>query len=140
MAGTFTFSMIKPDAVKDKHVGAIINMIEQAGFGIQAMQLTQLTLATARLFYQVHKNRPFYAQLCQYMTQGPVVAMVLAKAHAVADFRALIGATDPAQATTGTIRARFGKTVEANAVHGSDAEATAQQEVQFFFTQRELSL
>lgn len=133
MAGTFTFSMIKPDAVKDKHIGAIISMIEQAGFSIQAMQLTQLTPATARLFYQVHKDRPFYEQLCQYMVQGPVVAMVLKKDNAVADFRALIGATDPAQATAGTIRARFGKTVEANAVHGSDADETARQEVQFFF-------
>ncbi len=133
MADTITFSMIKPDAVKDKHIGAIINMIEQAGFRIRAMRLVLLTPQTARTFYQVHKERPFYEQMCQAMSTGPVVAMVLEKENAVTDFRTLIGATDPAQATVGTIREKFGKSIEANAVHGSDADETAEQEAKFFF-------
>ncbi|MFM2428440.1 MAG: hypothetical protein RL012_324 [Bacteroidota bacterium] len=133
MTGTVTFSMIKPDAVKDNHIGAIINMIEQAGFSIQAMKLVHLTSKTAGLFYQVHKDRPFYEQMCRSMSAGPVIAMVLEKENAVADFRELIGATDPAQAMVGTIRERFGKSIEANVVHGSDADETAIVEAQFFF-------
>jgi len=133
MEGTITFSMIKPDAVKDKHMGAIIDMIEQAGFGVRAMKLTHLTPKTAGVFYQVHKERPFYEQMCQAMSVGPVVAMVLQKDNAVADFRQLIGDTDPAQAAIGTIRARFGKSIEANAIHGSDADETAAIEAKFFF-------
>jgi nucleoside-diphosphate kinase len=133
MTSTITFSMIKPDAVKDKHVGDIINMIEKAGFNIRAMKLAHLTPETAGLFYQVHKDRPFYVQMCQAMSTGPVIAMVLEKENAVADFRELIGATDPAQATVGTIRERFGKSIEANVVHGSDADATAGIEAKFFF-------
>jgi nucleoside-diphosphate kinase len=135
MAGRITFSMIKPDAVQGNHIGAIIHMIEQAGFGIQAMKLTQLTPQTARTFYQVHEKRPFYEQMCEAMSAGPVVAMVLEKENAVADFRKLIGATDPAQATAGTIRERFGKHIEANAIHGSDADETATIEANFFFPQ-----
>jgi nucleoside-diphosphate kinase len=133
MASTITFSMLKPDAVKDNHVGDIINMIEKAGFNIRAMKLAHLTPETAGLFYQVHKDRPFYEQMCQAMSTGPVVAMVLEKDNAVADFRELIGATDPAQATVGTIRERFGKSIEANVVHGSDADETAAIEAKFFF-------
>ena len=133
MAGKITFSMIKPDAVKDKHVGAIINMIEQAGFSIQAMRLTQLTPEKAGIFYLVHKDCPFYEQMCQDMSTGPVIAMVLEKENAVADFRKLIGATDPAQAAAGTIRKKFGKSIDANAVHGSDADETAAIEAKFFF-------
>ena len=133
MAGTITFSMIKPDAVKDKHIGAIINMIEQAGFSILALQLTQFTPQTAALFYQIHKDRPFYEQLCNYMAKGHVIAMVLEKENAVADFRQLIGATDPTKAAEGTIRAKFGHSIEANAIHGSDADETAVVEVKFFF-------
>ena len=133
MAGKITFSMIKPDALKDKHVGAIINMIEQAGFSIQAMRLTQLTPEKAGIFYLVHKDRPFYEQMCQDMSTGPVIAMVLEKENAVADFRKLIGATDPAQAAAGTIRKKFGKSIDANAVHGSDADETAAQEIACFF-------
>lgn len=125
--------MIKPDAVKDKHVGAIINMIERAGFSIRAMKLVHFTPQKAALFYQVHKERPFYKQLCQYMATGPIVAMVLEKENAVADFRQLIGATDPAQAAKSTIRAKFGHSIEANAVHGSDADETAIVEANFFF-------
>lgn len=125
--------MIKPDAVKNKHVGAIIQMIEQAGFTIQALKMTQLTPQTAGQFYEVHKERPFYKQMCQDVAAGPVVAMTLAKENAVADFRALIGATDPAQAAEGTIRQRFGQSIDANAIHGSDADETAAQEIAFFF-------
>ncbi len=133
MTGTVTFSMIKPDAVKDNHIGAIINMIEQAGFSVRAMKLVHLTPKIAGLFYQVHKDRPFYEQMCQAMSTGPVVAMVLEKENAVADFRELIGATDPAQAVAGTLRERFGKSIEANAVHGSDTDETAAIEAKFFF-------
>ena len=133
MAGRITFSMIKPDAVQGNHIGAIISMIEQAGFSIQAMRLTQLTPKTAGEFYQVHKDRPFYHQMCEAMSAGPVVAMALEKENAVADFRQLIGATDPAQAIAGTIREQFGRTIEANAIHGSDADATAVLEAEFFF-------
>jgi nucleoside-diphosphate kinase len=133
MVGTMTFSMIKPDAVKDNHVGDIINMMEKAGFNIRAMRLVHLTPATAGLFYQVHKERPFYEQMCRSMSTGPVVVMVLEKENAVADFRKLIGATDPAQAPVGTIREKFGSSIEANAVHGSDADETAAIEAKFFF-------
>ena len=133
MAGTITFSMIKPDAVKDKHVGAIINMIEQAGFTIQAMRLAHLTPQAAGMFYLVHKERPFYEQMCAFIASGPVVAMVLQKENAVAEFRKLLGATNPAEAPTGTIRQKFGKSIYANAVHGSDADETAAIEAQFFF-------
>ena len=125
--------MIKPDAVKNKNIGAIINMIEHAGFNIQAIRITQLTPQTAGLFYQVHQERPFYEQMCLVMSTGPIVAMVLQKENAVADFRKLIGATDPAQATMGTIREKFGSSIEANAVHGSDANETAAIEAKFFF-------
>ena len=125
--------MIKPDAVKDQHIGAIINMIEQAGFSIRAMKLAHLTPKTAGLFYQVHKDRPFYKQMCQDMSTGPVIAMVLEKENAVADFRELIGATDPVQAAAGTIRAKFGRSIEANAIHGSDADETAAVETELFF-------
>jgi nucleoside-diphosphate kinase len=125
--------MIKPDAVKDKNIGAIINMIEHAGFNIQAIRITQLTPQTAGLFYQVHQERPFYEQMCLAMSTGPIVAMVLQKENAVADFRKLIGATDPAQATVGTLREKFGSSIEANAVHGSDADETAAIEAKFFF-------
>ncbi len=133
MAGTITFSMIKPDAVKDKQVGAIINMIEQAGFTIQAMRLVHLTHQAASIFYIVHKERPFYEQICTFIASGPVVAMVLQKENAVAEFRKLLGATNPAEAPTGTIRQKFGKSIYANAVHGSDADETAAIEAQFFF-------
>jgi len=133
MAHTITFSMIKPDAVKDKHIGAIIHMIEQAGFSIKAMKLTQLTPQTAGIFYEVHKDRHFYEHMCQAMSIGPVVAMVLEKENAVNDFRKLIGATDPAEAIEGTIRKKFGKSIEENAIHGSDADATAMVEAEFFF-------
>ncbi|MBV6647892.1 MAG: nucleoside-diphosphate kinase, partial [Cyclobacteriaceae bacterium] len=109
MAGTTTFTMIKPDAYGAGNAGAIIKMIEEAGFGIRAMKLTKLSPAKAGAFYEVHKERPFYQDLVDYMSSGPIVAMVLDKSDAVEDFRKLIGATDPTQAAEGTIRKLFAK-------------------------------
>lgn len=133
MAGTITFSMIKPDAVQKNHIGGIITMIEKAGFTIQAMKHTQLTPEAAAKFYEVHKERPFYKDMCEFVASGPVVAMVLAKENAVADFRSLLGATNPVEAEEGTIRKAFGESIDHNAVHGSDADETAAVEAKFFF-------
>lgn len=138
MAGTITFSMIKPDAVSDNNTGAILKMIEEAGFRIVAMKKTQLTKRTAAKFYEVHKERPFYDDLTTYMSSGPIVALVLEKENAVSDFRKLIGATNPAEAEEGTIRQRYAKSIEANAVHGSDADETAEKESEFFFEDDEM--
>jgi nucleoside-diphosphate kinase len=134
MAGNITFTMIKPDAYADGKSGAIIKMIEEAGFKIRAMKLTRLSYETAGLFYEVHKQRPFYKDLCTYMSSGPIVAVVLEKTNAIADFRKLIGATNPAQAEEGTIRKIFAKSIEANAVHGSDSDENAVIEGNFFFS------
>lgn len=133
MAKGITFSMIKPDAVEGGHTGAILKMIEEAGFRIVALKKTLLTPERAGEFYAVHKERPFYNDLCAYMSSGPIYAMILEKENAVADFRTLIGATDPAKAEKGTIRNLFAKNIEANAVHGSDADETAANESAFFF-------
>jgi len=138
MAGILTFSMIKPSAVQNRHIGGIIQMIEQAGFDIQALKHVQLTTEEAGQFYAVHKDRPFYTQMCQNIASGPVVAMVLSKDNAVVDFRNLIGPTDPAQAAEGTIRQRFGQSIEVNAIHGSDADETAAAEIKFFFPEKRL--
>lgn len=138
MAGTITFSMIKPDAVSENNIGAILKMMEEAGFRIVAMKKTQLTKNTAGKFYEVHKERPFYEDLTIYMSSGPIVALVLEKENAVADFRKLIGATNPAEAEEGTIRQRYAKSIEANAVHGSDADETAEKESEFFFEEDEM--
>lgn len=129
--------MIKPDAVSAGHSGAIIKMIEEAGFNLQAMKKTQLTKALAGQFYAIHKERPFYNDLCEYMSSGPIIAMTLSKKNAVEDFRTLIGATDPSQAAPGTIRQLFAKSIEANAVHGSDSDENAEIEAGFFFSQLE---
>ena len=137
MTGHITFTMIKPDAVIAGNTGAITNMIEEAGFRIQAMKKTQLTKEVAGQFYSIHKERPFYQDLCQYMSSGPIVAMVLNKDNAVDDFRKLIGATDPSQAAEGTIRQLFAKSIEANAIHGSDSDENALIESGFFFSQLE---
>lgn len=133
MSGNKTFSMIKPDAVKDGHIGAILKMMEDAGFRITALRMTKLTDERAGQFYEVHKERPFYADLKKYMSSGHIVAMVLEKENAVADFRKLIGATDPSKAEEGTIRKAFAKSMEANAVHGSDSDENAAIEASFFF-------
>jgi nucleoside-diphosphate kinase len=133
MNNNFTFSIIKPEIVAAKQIGEIITQIEQNGFIIRALDLTQLGIEDAEEFYAVHKDRPFYKDLCTYMASGPIVAMVLEKEDAVAEFRKLIGATNPAEAAEGTIRKRFGKSIEENAIHGSDADETALDEVEFFF-------
>ena len=133
MAENKTFTMIKPDAVQDNHIGGIIQMMEEGGFRVVALKKTRLTAERAGKFYEVHKERPFYNDLVRYMSSGPIVAMILEKDNAVADFRKLIGATNPAQAEEGTIRKKYAKSVEANAVHGSDSDENAQIEGDFFF-------
>lgn len=125
--------MIKPDAVANGHIGKIIDHITSAGFRIIALKYTRLTTAQAGAFYEVHKERPFYGELVEYMTSGPIVAAILEKDNAVADFRALIGATDPASAEEGTIRKRFAESKAKNAVHGSDSDENAEIEGNFFF-------
>lgn len=126
--------MLKPDATSANNTGAIIKMMEEAGFKIVAMKRTRMTAEVAGQFYAVHSERPFYADLCAYMSSGPIVAMILEKDNAVADFRTLIGATDPAKAEKGTIRNLFAKSIEANAVHGSDSDENAEIEGSFFFS------
>lgn len=137
MAGNRTFTMLKPDAVNAGNVGAIIKMIEEAGFKIVAMKKTRLSSELAGKFYEVHKARPFYGELCSYMSSGAIVPMILEKDNAVEDFRTLIGATDPKKAAPGTIRALFAKSIDANAIHGSDSDANAEIESNFFFSQFE---
>jgi nucleoside-diphosphate kinase len=129
--------MIKPDAVADGHTGAIIKMIEEAGFKIVAMKKTLLTPERAGEFYAVHKERPFYGDLRTYMSSGAIVPMILEKENAVADFRMLIGATNPANAEEGTIRKLYAKSIEANAIHGSDSDENATIEGGFFFAATE---
>jgi nucleoside-diphosphate kinase len=137
MAENKTFTMIKPDAVQDNHIGAIIQMIEEGVLRVVALKKTRLTSEKAGKFYEIHKERPFYNDLVRYMSSGPIVAMILEKENAVADFRKLIGATNPAQAEEGTIRKKYAKSVEANAVHGSDSDENAQIEGDFFFGEDE---
>jgi len=138
MATNRTFTMIKPDAVANGHIGAILHRINEAGFRIVSMELTRLSRAEASEFYAVHAERSFFGELIDFMTSGPIVAAILEKNNAVEDFRALIGATDPTKAEAGTIRRDFAKSIEANAVHGSDADDNARIEGQFFFgTRRE---
>ena len=137
MAGNRTFTMIKPDAFEGGNSGAILKMIEEAGFKIVAMKATRLTAELAGIFYAVHNERPFYGDLCNYMSSGPIVAAILEKDNAVEDFRTLIGATNPANAAEGTIRKIFAKSIEANAVHGSDSDENATIEGNFFFNQYE---
>jgi nucleoside-diphosphate kinase len=120
-----TFTMIKPDAVANGHAGKILDHIIQAGFRVVALKYTYLTTDQAGAFYEVHKERPFYGELVSFMTSGPIYAAILEKDNAVADFRNLIGATNPAQAEAGTIRARFAKSIGENAVHGSDSDDNA---------------
>ena len=137
MAANKTLTMIKPDAVRNGHIGAILNQITEAGFQISAMKLTQLSQADAEEFYSVHKERPFFGELVEFMTSGPIVAAILEKDNAVEDFRTLIGSTNPAEAAEGTIRARFATSIGENAVHGSDSDENAQIEGDFHFAGRE---
>ena len=132
-----TFTMIKPDAVANKNTGAILDVIIKAGFNITAMKLLQLTPEKAGTFYAIHKERPFYNDLVKYMSSGPIVAAILEKNNAVEDFRKLIGATDPTKAAPGTIRAMFAKSIDANAIHGSDSDSNAKIEGDFFFSSLE---
>lgn len=134
MAGNRTFTMIKPDAVQANNSGAIIKMVEEAGFRIIAMKKTRLSKERAGQFYAVHKERPFFNDLCDYMSSGSIIPMILEKNNAVDDFRKLIGATDPKKAEQGTIRNLFAKSIEANAIHGSDSDSNAQIEGNFFFS------
>jgi nucleoside-diphosphate kinase len=130
--------MLKPDAIENGHMGKILDMIIQAGFSIKAMKYTQLSEDQAKKFYEVHSERPFYGELVEYMTSGPIVAAILEKDNAVADFRALIGATDPAEAAEGTIRKYYAESKGRNAVHGSDSDENAEIEGKFHFTASEI--
>jgi nucleoside-diphosphate kinase len=132
-----TFTMIKPDAVANGHTGKIIDQIISNGFKLVAMKYTRLSPEMAGLFYDVHRERPFYGDLVNFMTSGTIVAAVLEKENAVADFRTLIGATDPKKADVGTIRNLYAQSIEANAIHGSDSDENANREAGFFFSQFE---
>ena len=138
MATNRTFTMIKPDAVKNGHIGNILAMITNAGFKIVSLKLTQLTVADAQAFYAVHSARPFYGELVEFMSSGPIVAAILEKENAVNDFRTLIGATNPAEAAEGTIRKLYATSMGENAVHGSDSDENAQIEGDFHFTAAEI--
>lgn len=132
-----TFTMVKPDATGKGYTGAIIDQIIKAGFSIKAMKWTKLTAEQAGEFYAIHKERPFYGELVQFMSSGPIVAAILDKENAVADFRKLIGATNPANAEEGTIRKKFASSMGENAVHGSDSDENAAIEGNFFFSNLE---
>ena len=129
-----TFTMIKPDAVANGHSGKILDHIIQAGFKVVALKYTKLTQEQAGAFYAVHKERPFYGELVNFMTSGPIYAAILEKDNAVADFRELIGATNPQEAAEGTIRNLYAKSIDANAIHGSDSDENAAIEGNFFFS------
>lgn len=132
-----TFSMIKPDATEKGHTGAILQMINNAGFRIVAMKMTHLSKDKAGAFYEVHKERPFYGELVEFMSRGPITALILEKENAVEDFRKLIGATNPANAEEGTVRKLYASSVGENAVHGSDSDENAKIEGDFFFSRLE---
>ncbi len=137
MAGKLTFTMIKPMAFKNNHTGAILKMINEAGFVIKAMKLTRLTPAQAGAFYEIHKERPFYGSLVEFMSSGPIIAAILEKENAVEDYRTLIGATNPENAAEGTIRKLYATSLQQNAVHGSDSDENAIIESDFFFSKTE---
>ncbi|MCP9235428.1 nucleoside-diphosphate kinase [Lewinella sp. JB7] len=138
MATNRTFTMIKPDAVKNGHIGAILQQINEAGFRIVALKYTKLSAEKAGEFYAVHQGRPFYNDLVSFMSSGPIVAAVLEKENAVEDFRKLIGATNPEEAAAGTIRAKYATSIGENAVHGSDSDDNASIESSFHFAGTEI--
>jgi nucleoside-diphosphate kinase len=138
MAIQQTFAIIKPDAVVGGHTGKILSMIEKAGFRVRGMKMTRLSRQQAEAFYEIHKERPFFSGLVEFMTEGTVVALVLERDDAIKHWREVMGATNPAQAAEGTIRKNFAKNIERNAVHGSDAPETAAVEIPFFFSMSEL--
>lgn len=129
--------MIKPDAIENGHIGNILDKVTSAGFSIKALKLTQLTVNDAESFYRVHKERPFFGELVNFMTRGPIVAAILEKENAVSDFRTLIGSTNPAEAAEGTLRKLYASSMGENAVHGSDSDENAALEASFHFSQRE---
>ena len=133
MTGKITFTIIKPQAVRKGFIGPILNKISEGGFRISAMKMLHLTTDEARKFYEVHRERPFYNELVEFMVSGPIVVAILEKDNAVEDYRKLIGATDPAKAEKGTIRSLYAESVQANAVHGSDSDENASIEAAFFF-------
>lgn len=137
MSGNRTLTMIKPDAVRKNSIGGILQMINEAGFRIIAMKYTQLSKEKAGEFYAVHKERPFYGELVDFMSSGPIVAAILEKDNAVEDFRKLIGATDPSKAEEGTIRKKYASSIGENAVHGSDSDENANIEGDFHFSKLE---
>ena len=135
--GNITFTMIKPEAVEAGNIGAILNMMEEGGFRIVALKKVYLTPERAGTFYEVHKERPFYGELVEYMSGGPIIAAILEKDNAVSDFRTLIGATNPEEADEGTIRKEFATSLSMNAVHGSDSDENANIEADFHFSEEE---
>jgi len=137
MAGNLTFTMIKPTAFKNNYSGAILKMINEAGFVINAMKITQLTPKLAGEFYAVHKGKPFYESLVEFMSSGPIIAAILEKDNAVEDYRTLIGATNPENAAEGTVRKLYATNLQQNAVHGSDSDENANIEADFFFSKTE---
>ena len=139
MAGTLTLGIIKPDAVETGKTGAILAHLQKAGFTVRAARLVRLTRAEAAAFYEVHRGRPFYADLVEFMTSGPCLPVALERQDAVAHMRTVIGATDPAEAAPGTVRKLFAESKGRNAIHASDSPENAQREVAFFFTEGELA-
>jgi len=137
MTGNITFTIIKPGAVTHEHIGDILQKISEAGFWIAAMKYTKLSQSQAAYFYNIHKGKPFFDGLVDFMTSGPIVVAILEKVNAVEDYRKLIGNTDPAKAEVGTIRKLFAESVQRNAVHGSDSDANARKEADFFFSKSE---
>jgi len=135
--GNLTFAIIKPDAVRNNNIGQILTMITEAGFKIKAMKMTRMSLDSAKGFYEVHKERGFYQELVEFMSSGPCVPLMLEKENAVADFRTLIGATDPAEAAEGTVRKKYATSKGENAVHGSDSDENALIEIAHFFSRDE---
>lgn len=137
MAGRITFTIVKPEAVAKEYTGHIFSMINSAGFHIVSIRMIRMTKETAEKFYLVHKDRPFYNSLVEFMSSGPVVVSILEKDNAVGDYRTLIGATDPSKAAEGTIRKKYAESVQNNAVHGSDSDENAIVESNFFFSESE---
>lgn len=135
--GNLTFAIIKPDAVRNNNIGQILTMITEAGFKIKAMKMTRMSLDSAMGFYEVHKERGFFQELVEFMSSGPCVPLMLEKENAVADFRSLIGATDPAEAAEGTVRKKYATSKGENAVHGSDSDENALIEIAHFFSRDE---
>ena len=138
MANNRTFTMLKPDSIENGNIGNIISMITEAGFSIKAMKFTRLSEQQAKKFYAVHSERPFYNELVEYMTSGPIIAAILEKNNAVEDFRTLIGNTDPSLAEKNTIRAKYAESKGRNAVHGSDSDENARIESEFHFSSSEI--